>query len=273
MRDKVSVTFKGRELKESECGFLNKATLFGENPFTCFKMVNGEFQSLDLHLERLKKSYEFLYEKDFESVSENILKDLNQLRETKGTYYIRITFFESLQSEDVEYFLIKKELSNHDKEVEVNVCFSNTRRVRTSLPSFLKLGNYSDSEIELRSLKSKNIQEVVYLNEEGQITEASKSNVFLVKGDKVITPKISYGVLEGVIRANLIKFLNEEGIEIVEREVGRDELLAADEVWLTNAIKGLRAVSSFEGNKLDKQCYNKVNEKFSLYMNKRGNHE
>lgn len=273
MSDEISMIYKGQKLKEGEASFFNRAMLFGENPFTCLRMVEGQFESLDLHLERLEKSYEFLYDKSFSEVKKLILDDLAILKSEEGIFYFRITFFKSIDTNDIEYFVIKKELDNSNIENEINISFSKSKRVKNSIPNFLKLGNYVDSNIELKFLESQNIHEIIYLNEEGFLTEASKSNVFIVKDNRVMTPKVSYGVLEGITRFNLIQLLKNENIDIIETMISKDEVLKADEIWLTNAIKGLKSVNSIEGKVLNKKLYNKVNEKFSLYLNKRGTHD
>jgi branched-subunit amino acid aminotransferase/4-amino-4-deoxychorismate lyase len=78
--------------------------------------------------------------------------------------------------------------------------------------------------------------EIIYHNR-GLLLEGSTSNVFIVKDKKIITPAIN--ILVGVTRNFVIKVLEKSEIEIEEREVKFEELLNADEVFLTGSFKNI----------------------------------
>ena len=77
--------------------------------------------------------------------------------------------------------------------------------------------------------------EVLFLNERGEIAEGSRSNVFIERGDKLLTPPISSGALPGTLRAELIA----EG-QAVENVLTVHDLLAADAVYFGNSVRGLK---------------------------------
>lgn len=69
------------------------------------------------------------------------------------------------------------------------------------------------------------------------LTEGSTSNVFIVKDQQLITPIANELILHGVTRGYVIEAAKKNGINVIERDVARDEVLAADEVWLTSSTK------------------------------------
>ena len=93
--------------------------------------------------------------------------------------------------------------------------------------------------------KKEGWDECILLNDSESISEAIHSNVFLVKGEKIITPHLDSGCVNGVMRAYVISMLDDANFE--EREVEAKELEEADEILLTNAVRGIQWVREFNG--------------------------
>jgi branched-chain amino acid aminotransferase len=91
------------------------------------------------------------------------------------------------------------------------------------------------------------VDDVIVLNQRGQIGEASSSNVLWIKGETLYAPSPSDGQVTGTFQKILFDILRTEGITVVEKPSTFAELLAADEVFLTNAIQGIRWVQFLEG--------------------------
>ena len=90
------------------------------------------------------------------------------------------------------------------------------------------------------------LDDVILINEDKHVVESVSSNMFLIKGDKLITPTIESGCLRGVIRKNILKIASKAGLEVEERDFSPFEIQRADEMFLTNAIKGIQWVASFK---------------------------
>ncbi len=84
--------------------------------------------------------------------------------------------------------------------------------------------------------------ETVLYNEAGQITEASSSNVFIVKDGEVLTPPLDNQLLPGITRLLVLECLKKAGIPHRETAFTVDELYAADEVWLTSSGKEIMPI-------------------------------
>ncbi|MDW6094694.1 branched-chain amino acid transaminase [Vibrio rhizosphaerae] len=113
---------------------------------------------------------------------------------------------------------------------------SNWRRVSdNSIPARAKItGSYINSALAMESAHRAGYDDAIMLNIHGNIAEATTSNVFLVKKNKLITPAINSHILEGITRSTVIDLATAElGIEVEERDISPSELFAANECFLT----------------------------------------
>jgi branched-chain amino acid aminotransferase len=90
--------------------------------------------------------------------------------------------------------------------------------------------------------------EVVLLNERGEVSECTAANIFAVKGDKVLTPPLNSGCLEGVTRAILSDVAGEAGTSVVEQTLRLEDLYSAEEVFITSTNRNVIAVREIAGH-------------------------
>jgi branched-chain amino acid aminotransferase len=88
--------------------------------------------------------------------------------------------------------------------------------------------------------------EVVLLNERGEIAECTSANIFAVHGSQVWTPPLTSGCLPGITRALLLEKIHVDGIEIGEKILTLPDLESADEVFVTSTTRELLPVDSVE---------------------------
>ncbi|MGI9346203.1 MAG: aminotransferase class IV [Gammaproteobacteria bacterium] len=89
-------------------------------------------------------------------------------------------------------------------------------------------------------------QEVI-MHRQGNVTEGASSSVFAVTSSGIVTPPLSQNILPSVTRALLLGILAEQGHPCSEQTLSLDELRTAQEIWVTNALGGFRAVTSLDG--------------------------
>lgn len=89
-------------------------------------------------------------------------------------------------------------------------------------------------------------EEGIYVSERGRVLEGSSANVFVVSGGRVLTPPVE-DCLPGITRRRLIELAQDDGLDALEVPLSVEELLAADEVFVTNAVQGLRAIRTIDG--------------------------
>jgi para-aminobenzoate synthetase/4-amino-4-deoxychorismate lyase len=85
------------------------------------------------------------------------------------------------------------------------------------------------------------------VREDGEVLEGSRANVFAVSDRVVATPKLDGEILPGVARAGVIEVAAELGFELREERIELDELRRADEVFMTNALRGVEPVRALDG--------------------------
>ncbi len=91
--------------------------------------------------------------------------------------------------------------------------------------------------------------EGIMLNARQQVISATQSNVFLIKGQQLVTPKLIDSGVEGTTRYQLRFLVESLGLEWIEREVALEEIRDADELFLSNAVRGIMPVKEFMNTK------------------------
>jgi len=111
--------------------------------------------------------------------------------------------------------------------------------------------------------------EVVLLNERGEVAECTAANIFIVKGDKVLTPPLASGCLEGVTRGILLEIAPDAGVSLVEQTLRREDLASADEVFLSSTNRNVIGVGEIAGHKIASApgpITKRLDELFDVYV-------
>lgn len=139
---------------------------------------------------------------------------------------------------------------------------ASTIRNSTSKLTYIKSMNYLENLLEREDALKEGYNEVVFLNEKGYVCEGSLSNIFIVKNGIMFTPKVNSGLLPGVVRDYIIKKYN-----VVEKEITLDEVMNADEIFITNSLLGIMGVSKFENRILtDNKITIKIREEYEAQV-------
>ena len=112
----------------------------------------------------------------------------------------------------------------------------------------VKSMNYLNNVLAKREARNRGADDALVLNGLGLIAEASATNVFALTGNRLDTPQVTDGALEGLTRRTVMELAVERGLEVRERSLGRFDLYAADAVFLTGSRAGLIAVGSLDGS-------------------------
>lgn len=124
---------------------------------------------------------------------------------------------------------------------------SSIRQNSQSPLSRIKSTNYLNNLLARREAKAAGAHEALILNERGFLCEGSTSNIFLVSQSSLVTPSEESGPLPGITREAVLELAHDLGINAVRREVRLEELLAAEEAFITNSLLGLMPLSEVDG--------------------------
>jgi branched-chain amino acid aminotransferase len=111
----------------------------------------------------------------------------------------------------------------------------------------IKSLNYLNNVLAKLEARQRGADEALLLNGAGMIAEASVANIFAVRGGALLTPPGSDGALEGITRATVLEIAATQGIPAREQTLGRFDLFAAEEAFLTGSGAGLVPVRSLDG--------------------------
>jgi branched-chain amino acid aminotransferase len=108
-------------------------------------------------------------------------------------------------------------------------------------------GNYLNSVLATQESNRNGYDESVMLDRDGNVSEASGENIFMVRNNKIYTPYIAGSALEGITRDTAIAIAKNLGYELIERPISRTELYMASELFLTGTAAEIVAIIDIDG--------------------------
>lgn len=216
---------------------LDQGYQFGLGAFETIALEHGRPVFLEKHLNRLEKASRFLKLGSLEShgiTCESVWNYLYEISEEEKQHGA----LKVMLSEQNVVFQIRV---NHYEEEQYRqgfvMDFSKIRRNETSPLVGYKTMNYGDCILEKRAAAEAGMDERIFLNTCGEISEGTVSNIFFVRGGKLETPAMGCGLLPGIMREYLCK------TEEVEETVIYQEMLNHyEECFVTNSLMGIMPV-------------------------------
>lgn len=132
----------------------------------------------------------------------------------------------------------------------VRLATSAIRRNTFAPSSRLKTLSYVDAIAAAREAAGRGADDALMLNTEGHAASSTIANLFMLRGNRLVTPDLSQAILPGIARAVVLRLTPLAGLAAEERPVAPSELLAADAVFLTNSLRLIRPVTHLDGQPL-----------------------
>jgi para-aminobenzoate synthetase / 4-amino-4-deoxychorismate lyase len=192
----------------------------------------GGFPLLELHLDRLEDSADYFDFRFDRAAIERRLKMAGEALADPAPRKLRL-----LLSSDGGT-TIESELLQAAAIAPLRVCVAQERTAAEDRFYFHKTTNRALYTQALKAAQQAGFDDVLFLNRDGQVTESSVGNVFIEKDRALMTPPVACGLLAGVYRRHMMETRN----DIRESVLYPEDLRAADRVYLSNAVRGLRAV-------------------------------
>lgn len=246
-------------LYEPAISFSNRAFRYGDSVFESIRYTNGKIIFLADHVKRIKLSMTTLrmnVPAEFTTGNiEQLIFHLLEQNNIKQDARIRLTVFRNEggfytpETNDISFLIETEALETtgyqlNQKGLWVDVYAEIKKQINKI--SNLKTGSallYVMAGITKTSLK---LDDCLLVNDNGNIIESISSNIFVVKNGTLYTSPISDGCVDGVMRKQILDIAAQNKILTFEQTLTVHTLTNGDEVFLTNAIKGIQWVGQFK---------------------------
>ena len=238
---------------------LNRGFLYGDAVFETVKVVNSKIFFLEDHYFRLMASMrvirmeipmnftlEYLEQQILALVKSQNILEASRVRITvfrnDGGYYLPLTHSVSflITAQALDY--IAYSIHKNKYQVELYTDFYVTRHLLSSIKTTNKMINITASIFA----NENGFDNCLLLNDSKNVVEALQGNLFMVSGNKLITPPISEGCLDGIMRKQILSLAQKiEGLEVLEMVISPFDLQKADELFITNVIKGVQPITHY----------------------------
>lgn len=218
--------------------------LSGYGVYETLRAHDGAVEDLDRHYDRLKKGAEVIFGElywDMEDIERWIARLLHKNRLKKAR--VRITVATGELGEMI--LIAVKPFVEEPEEVYTHGVSVVTYEGERPLPE-IKTTNLAVQLLARRHMERQEAYEVLLVDRDGKVREGSVTNVFMVRNGVLVTP--CERVLRGVMRGHVIVRARDLKIRVEEREIKLSEFLKADEVFLTNSLKGIVPVVKVDGH-------------------------
>ena len=249
---------------------------FGDGAFETIKVINGKPVFLVHHLKRLHSAVEKLKLYTDQHLHLNFIEpliiDLLQLNNIYEGGIIRISVYRSgrgtylPESNDMNFIIESKRLcensySTNKKGLKIDVYDEILKPLNILSP--YKLANAQLYVLASIFFKENQLDDALIKNENGNIIETTNSNLFISSNGVLYTPALSEGCVGGIMRMQVINLAITNGMLVYENPIQLQHLLSADEIIITNAIKGIRWIGQYK----DKRYYNSLANKLTDLLN------
>ena len=257
----MAINLNGTLIGEEESMSLhqNRAFAFGDGLYDVLKLTQGEVQFLEDHYFRLMSSLRMMRMKippgfTLEAYEQEIKKTAEANGMTDGAE-ARVNFYrlgEGLiapESNESGFVIHVREIRSVEQE-ELEVELFKDFHVSSGLLSTIKTNNRMVNVLSGIFARENGFQNSILINEKKELVSASDANLFLVRDQRVLTPSLECGCINGIIRKKTIEAIRRiPGLELEEGSISPFELLKADEVFLTNSIRWIQHVGRYRKRK------------------------
>ncbi|MCW3074452.1 MAG: hypothetical protein JWP69_1521 [Flaviaesturariibacter sp.] len=226
----------------------NRGLKYGDGVFETMRLHNGRLLLEELHFKRLFQGLQLLQINATHLQKELLVKcimDLCVRNNCLASARVRLAVYREAESSG---FLIEANTIEPFRWNETGYTVDIFPTARKSCDHYanLKSANYLPYVMADRYANEKGLDESLVLNVFGNICDGSKTNLFIIHNGELMTPALEQGCIAGVMRENIINRLGSCGVTVHQTSLTIEHLLAADAVFLSNAIRGIQWVANFK---------------------------
>ena len=271
------INFNGDLVAQNNLLTQNRAFLYGDAVFETIKISNGKLLFLEDHYFRLMAAMrilrmdipmnftmEYFEEQILSVVEKNGFLSAARARITvyrnDGGYYLP-------QSNTVSFLIHASSLeshfySNHQQEYEVDLYkdFYISKQLISNLKTTNKIIHVTASIYA----NENGLDNCVLLNDTKNVAEMLQGNIFMLTGNRLITPPVSEGCINGIMRKQVLTLAKKiQNLQVVEAIISPFDLQKADELFFTNVIKGIQSITKYRKKEFGTAIANVMVEKIN----------
>jgi branched-chain amino acid aminotransferase len=253
----------GTIAETAQISVLDRGFLYGDSVYEVVRTFQGRPFGLQEHLDRLRQSAAYLYiDIPWSDAAIQAEVDKTLARAGWPESYVRIVVtrgaesFISLQpSADLRpnLLIVVSSISPEPVLSETGLHVMVPQRLRNSkraLDPAAKTGNYLNNILALLEAQQQGAEDALLLNERGEVTEATTSNIWIVRDGVVQTPPGEVGILQGITRQFLFQILAAQQIPYAETVLYPEDVTVAQEAFLSSSVRLLMPVRQVNDTKL-----------------------
>jgi branched-chain amino acid aminotransferase len=233
----------------------NRGLRYGDGLFETMKLLNGNLIFANEHFARLWKGLQLLqFDVPKYFTPEKLQDDIAALakkNQHEKAARVRLTVFRGAgglydaanhqPNYSIETWALQNEAETINSNGLVLGIYEDAKKSCDAL-SNIKHNNYLPYVMAALKAKKEKWNDALLLNNYGRVCDTTIANIFFIKDETVYTPSLNEGGVAGILRQHVLGWLKTEGYNSIQKEITVDELLEADEVFLTNSIYNLRWV-------------------------------
>jgi branched-chain amino acid aminotransferase len=236
-----------------QTGYMN-----GWGVFSTLRVYDGVLFAYLRHYQRMRRDAELMHvpmplsERDLERALLKLVKANNARNSTLRVAVVRNrggAFEGEGITRDADMVAFTADLKDWGAGVKLYYV-ANARHAASPFAG-TKVTSWSQNLTWNEEAHDRGFDEVVLLNEHGQVSECTSANIFAIKGEEVWTPPVrSSGCLPGITRAILLEEIRLPGLHLFERDITPQQLESADQVFITSTTRNVLPVLEIEGRRL-----------------------
>lgn len=245
------ICFNGKFLSGDQPVFTaqNRGFRYGDGVFETIKVYKSRMLFEQFHYDRLFLGMKMLQMKwSFDpGYLSSLVLELCQKNECIESARVRLAVCRNTET-DIEFVIEAFQLPdeiNHWNEKGLTIDLFPYARKHADAFSNLKTANFLPYVLAELFARERGVDDAIVLNAFNNIADSSRANIFLIKRSEIFTPAMHQGCISGVMRRFLLDECKRNDYRVHQQEITEQQLLDADEVFLTNSIYDIRWVERF----------------------------
>lgn len=278
MKELVAINGEIFKPSDAKISVFDRGFLFGDAIYEVTRSYGRIFFQIEPHVERLFRSAEWIG-MDLGKTQTQMIEHIYNIykKADLDDAYMRIQISrgdgpigmsKNLVKKPNEVIIIYPFVQIDKKYFDEGAKIFVTERLRNSkkaLDPNIKSGNYLNNVLAYNEGEKEGAFETFMLNSQGMVTEGTTSNIFMIKGNSLITPPENYDILVGITRRIVMDIADNVGLKVEEKGFDLKTLQGADEVFLTSSTREIVPIKDVNGKSFKATGFEKTRKLINEY--------